>query len=490
MKKAIIVYISITVLIVLLAASCSMVSGPSGQKLVIGNDLDSNMDLQGAREVARLKLEEWVADPSSDGWDDSAELTTATPVYMAGIEAPSYYEFKVETDVGDAGYILVNVNLTDILVPQLATIGTTICEELKTAAGDEKAKIYRYSHLDFAAETLNRSGEGTLAAVRDGNGIRSVIGTRSQADENERYQQFRKGFTCDVQDAGSYPFYNRDVLQQYYAEDDTRAPEPKPKKYTTQLKHSYIAINGTQQRTAPHGQTRIDFTDDDIDWGAFFTLNWGNLVNTTHSTTMPVGCGPTAWSIVYAYWKDFKGKTELFDGGTTGFSFSNDVRKAQVKIAKKMGTWHFDDLWNIIPTSENGLTWPDDFYKGEQYARSFGYGTSVKRVNAYVWFDWDRDKAANWVYKYIEKDWPVVALFNTDNKFGDYFPTHYSVVEKAVKYQIKGTSDVKELGMYLNYGGGSVKKGGLTGEFVYYITHRGKSTLMFWDFYTVSIWDK
>lgn len=82
-------------------------------------------------------------------WTDESKVTDAFPIYLEGYANPSYYECKIMTGDSPAGYILVNVDATDLLLVEAVDSGLTLTEsygqELKRANSD--FKVYRYGYV-------------------------------------------------------------------------------------------------------------------------------------------------------------------------------------------------------------------------------------------------------------------------------------------------------------------------------------------------------
>ena len=114
--------------------------------------------------VARAEIADLAADGRS-GWSRASRPTAVFPVYIEGIDGVSYYEVKVQTGDQDAGYVLVNVNGTDIQVPELATQGPTLNELYRVETGRADLKIVRYNCVASAAKSLTGGPDDFVAAI-------------------------------------------------------------------------------------------------------------------------------------------------------------------------------------------------------------------------------------------------------------------------------------------------------------------------------------
>lgn len=143
----------------------------------------------------------------------------------------------------------------------------------------------------------------------------------------------------------------------------------------------------------------------------------------------PIGCGPTAWGIVYGYWSAFNGKGNLFDGYDVASIYdstpprSSSVAEAMGKISNDTDTNYGGEVMN----QRFGLTWPRNMCKGIKYAKSKGYSNA--KCTRYRGTEISKCKA---IQKYINADKPVILLIKSD---GRGIPNHYVVIEKAVLRQ-------------------------------------------------------
>ncbi len=113
-----------------------------------------------AQKIAEEMLQEMR--DQGEGWTSDSRVVVGYPIYLPGIEEPSYYEFKVKTGDKDAGYILVNTNQSDVPVPELCISGPTMTELYRRRIGARPFKIYRYGCTTSAA--LSRDGRETFLA--------------------------------------------------------------------------------------------------------------------------------------------------------------------------------------------------------------------------------------------------------------------------------------------------------------------------------------
>ncbi len=168
----------------------------------------------------------------------------------------------------------------------------------------------------------------------------------------------------------------------------------------------------------------------------------------------PVGCGPTAWAILYAYWYESKGKKRLFSstpdyrGGRNQGSTSQQVADVESEVAYETETSYGQSgggTW--------GRTWSSNFCQGIEYARKRGYTKSrCLRITGTEFNKY------NHVKRYLADGKPVVLNINHEG-FGIY--DHYVIVERArIKQEkINGKWRDRDVEYYVNFGWGEDEPG-------------------------------
>lgn len=228
-------------------------------------------------------------------WAVSAEISDAYPAYLEGVSDVSYYYCKVSTPENlDAGWVLVNVNRTDLSIPTFSDRGKTpnevYADELSCAPND--LAVYRLSAANSFAERKSYLGlgDGKIAAVR-GFG-RSDI--HRPTKNRGYYLSKRNQYRNLVKSSGHvYPGFNRRTLDSVY----TISERGLSKKAGCKWRHHQDWLNGTVR---PGWRT--------VQWEQ---IPWphpgpghGNLS----------GCGAVGLGIMYAYHSMFNGRTNLFAG--------------------------------------------------------------------------------------------------------------------------------------------------------------------------------
>ncbi|MCD6420524.1 MAG: hypothetical protein J7L41_07440 [Synergistetes bacterium] len=145
------------------------------------------------------------------------------------------------------------------------------------------------------------------------------------------------------------------------------------------------------------------------------TQPWSQVLN---SRGYPCGCGATAWTIVFGYWKEYHGKSRLLEGGESALS------KHMNEIAKTMGT-----TYGTFKGEKWGRTMPRKMLKASKYITKRGYKCSINRVRGTEFNKFWKVKKA------LDHNRPVIILINNPQK--PLTSLHYPVIEKAELKQKK-----------------------------------------------------
>ncbi|MBI2840376.1 MAG: VCBS repeat-containing protein [Acidobacteria bacterium] len=171
-----------------------------------------------ALSVARDVLQD-LAQEGMSGWTTDSRLAQAFPVHIEGLEGVSYYEVKVVTARRDAGYILVNVNGTDLLVAEITTEGPATTERFRKALGQDDLKIVRYDWFSWAAKAGSESASGILAVIGfdESSGVRVLAESDGDA-LRARACRFDADYRRRAANKGCVPYQDRAALDEYYLE--------------------------------------------------------------------------------------------------------------------------------------------------------------------------------------------------------------------------------------------------------------------------------
>ncbi len=147
------------------------------------------------------------------------------------------------------------------------------------------------------------------------------------------------------------------------------------------------------------------------------------------SSGHPVGCGPAAWTIVFGYWKEHKGKTKLLPGVTmphTQNSGNDPVLEPEMsRIARTLDTTYGE--WQ---GKKYGRTTGNKMEKACNYVKSMGYSRcSLQRIRGAEYDKFRKVKA------WLDQDRPVIILTNEPEHA--FTTLHYPVIEKATLRQKK-----------------------------------------------------
>ncbi|HEY5960079.1 MAG TPA: C-type lectin domain-containing protein [Polyangiaceae bacterium] len=349
-----------------------------------------------AKRVAADELRTSAGRSERDAWTADSEVTAAFPIYRPGSSEVAYYECKVSNAGKDAGSILVNVDESDILIPEATPEGMTTTEQYAELLGHRNFHVVRFDWFRSAA--LSEDG--------------SVLSSKGFEDASEAQQRLQGLANNDSRVAS--PLYNREMLDAYYRELRSDASEPASSP-------GVATVEQAADRTI-YSELKNSFST------GVHTPSWYQVRD---ANDYPVGCGATAWAIVYAYWRQFRGAGKLFDGldlsnkwGYSGANNYEEIKSAMRSVASAMGT-----EYGGSGSGKYGLTWPWDMCKGTSYGSSVGYGMSCNRDRGTEYSKFDTVNGS------ISQDRPVMLLIGADEN--DIVGNHYVVIEAAEKSQTK-----------------------------------------------------
>jgi hypothetical protein len=170
---------------------------------------------------------------------------------------------------------------------------------------------------------------------------------------------------------------------------------------------------------------------------------------TETSSGYPVGCGATAWAIVFGYWKEHKGKTKLLPSLTRmphpqTSEHDPELAPEMQEIGKTMDTTYGEWM-----NKKYGRTIGGKMMDAEKYVKNKGYtNVSIERVRG------DEFDKFRRVKEWLDLDRPVIILTNeSDHAFTSL---HYPVIEKATLRQKKVLSKWHDRDVYysVNMGNG------------------------------------
>ena len=357
------------------------------------------------------------AEVDRGGWPAGARVSKALPVYIDGVKAVSYWECKVQSESESAGYVLVNANRTDLVIPESSTDGLTLHDYYQ---GRIKASEFRVVRYDWFRNAAISSDNEIIASQGMG----------------ENPAKERKAYLALLEQRGNNPIHLAGDVDTYYSElDADRGGMQIGLVEKAWAKTKYRDIKASLKHTFKSG---------------WHTPQWAQFKK---SNGHAIGCGPVAWAIVYAYWRTFKGKTKLFGGNSVAeMSYVKHSDDSHVKTC-------IERLAKLCKTSDQkyqghkvGYTPPGRMELGIKYAKECGYkNSSHGRWRGTEFKKFDRVKS------FLDADKPVILLIK-DSGFG--IPNHYVIIEEAVKRQRKKLRSWKDRDVkYLvNYGWGPDKR--------------------------------
>lgn len=193
-------------------------------------------------------------------------------------------------------------------------------------------------------------------------------------------------------------------------------------------------------------------------WTAEYRELKGDLLHATPrwyqtltSSGHPVGCGATAYAIVFGYWKEHKGKTNLLPGVTMPHTQSGRDDPALAPaiswIAQLM-----DTTYGTWQGKKYGRTTGNKMEKAVNYVKTMGYNCTIERIRGTEYDKFRKVKA------WLDLDRPVIILTNESD--AAFTSLHYPVIEKARLRQkkVSGKWQDRDVYYFVNMGDGGPNK--------------------------------
>lgn len=251
----------------------------------------SNQDSpDNAMQIARDFLQTGVAAQANSEWAANAEIISASPMYVEGVKEISYYDCKTVLGGQDAGYIIVNVNNTDVTVPEYSAYGTSITERIFNIPESRSsgAKIYRYGHFRYLVLANNARGEkDVLVDYNYSNWGKTYTGNNINKDN---ISTERVAFTTQVKKFGSAIEVDRSIVEESNTD----------------------YLSNSRDKDDIWGGGSLPGADTWFPNWKFTNVPDDNEINQT----------AIAFGKVYAYWYKQHGRSRLFEGAGFG-SYKN-----------------------------------------------------------------------------------------------------------------------------------------------------------------------
>jgi hypothetical protein len=380
-------------------------------------------------------------------WGTNGKIVDAFPVYLDGVEDVSYYECKVQKGGADAGYILVNINQTDLPIPQYNTEGKTPSEDFAKESGIsvDNLQVFRHNWFEMLAEkkTAIGLGDGIPVIARGYNKSGEFV--KGNRIDRQQMKNIRKEFLLRVQQAGGVnPAYLKVMLRQVNNRDSLIAESLK--QYPQGLSKSAATDRWTSD------ELNNTFAS------GWHLPRWTQITNASNQWS---GCGPLALSLLYAYHRQFTGKAKLFDGldlnanvtlpdgrivngSSTDASYNQVIRDVVFKIGA--------DCHADYGTSGTGVGMNALENDGELYGDQLGYDVVLDQDYG---GDWTKGKTT---LGHIRGERPCMFQFYTDPPKNSSY--HYGAIE-GVKYMERKfvwNWYNYEMWYLVNYGWGSTRQ--------------------------------
>ncbi len=336
-------------------------------------------------------------------WPQGAKVKDAFPIYMDGIESVSYYECKVVNQDKDAGYVLVNANKTDIIIPESTTEGVTVTEMYRKKLNRDDFLVIRYDWLrNVAVELTDAVPKATPGEILSSIGFDSNDGEQEgkvDAPTSSADMDVIGELQDILQENRVFPIYDEQILDDYYNEEEPAVEEEE--ETDASYRDIMDVLNHTFHRS-----------------GRWHTPAWRQIRKPNRQA---IGCGNAAWAIVYGYWRQHKRKTNLFNGDNV-----DTTNSGQDSIAQCMRDCAaYTETRDVI--NNQGFTWPRKMCQGIQYAKEKGYRiSSCRRIRGNEFSKFDQ------VFSWIQADKPAIFLISSKGRMA---ADHYVVIEGACKRQ-------------------------------------------------------
>jgi len=403
----------------------------SALAIVAPDDGDGAAAAQRALGLAAALRELAAVRGNEPSWTAETEIADAFPLFLPGREAPSYYELKVTTGREDAGYIVVNVDRTDLLVVETAVAGRTLTEAYSDATGRTDLEIVRY---DWFASSARHGREIVAAVGLDGTAeVRLVEGNPALA---EAVAELDARSARYVEEHACAPTQSRRALDAWYGGSRIAELEITEEEL---LDGDFVDyLNETVPITSSWVYHYLDHHFSSPTW---HLPHWAQPHD---ADGYPVGCGPVAWAMVYAYWQEFHGKSGLFDAADLSGAWEpedcdpydgNEINEAMWELAELVETVYGGSK------SKWGMTYPWNMDQGAAYAMLHGY----------LFTTCDEDSGTEWskfqtIDDEIVADRPAILRINAEGVgSGD----HYVAIE-GTRYREEVGLD--SLGYRANFG--------------------------------------
>jgi hypothetical protein len=402
----------------LLLASCSGNPDPSDSVASVdGDDALGGMSEELAIGVASAELVDKAGVTERDAWTYESTISEAYPIYRPGSDTVAYYDCKVVTGGQDAGSILVNVDESDLIIPEALPSGKTVSEQYAELLGDWDFRVVRYDWLRTAAV----GPDGKMRAKR---GFLDDATAQQQMAAMERANTER----------GAFPLYDRSMIKAYYRDMRAAMGEQAP-----------AGDIGVAEQAA--SDWRTDYAELANSVSGRHTPSWRQIY--LNDADRFVGCGPTAWATLYAYWRQFHSAIELFEGidvsrfWTRSPGTDPEIEEVLRELSADTNTYR-----KTVDGTNEGWTDIDDMCGASAYGTRRGYASTCRKD---MGTEWDKFWLA---HAQLGANHPVILHMGATDD--DLIPNHFAVIEAAQKGQIKylWTWHNRYVRYLINFGGG------------------------------------
>ncbi|MEW6364864.1 MAG: VCBS repeat-containing protein [Acidobacteriota bacterium] len=368
--------------------------------------------------VAEAVLDDLVREGKS-GWTAQSRAVAAYPIYIPGIEGVSFHEIKITTGGRDSGYILVNVNKTDLQVPELTSEATTLHEIYREKTGRRDLKIYRYDWFRSVAVRTSGGKETMVAAIGfSGHTDVALLDGPGPDELRTNVAEYDQAYRKEAGQKRCVPYYLKEEIDLEYLEIESAAQLERidgvstnrirsPLSGDTHTRYFLKYIMRVDGARAMSGDFDSDGRKDDV--GAFNQDAWTFSFDYDHNMTQDASF--TRWG--------------LGDDRPLAGDFDRDGFEDDVVLFRPSSCYWYVDLNRNGNTDKTVIRWgnPGDIpVVGDFDSDGHEDDLGVFRPSDRKWYyDYDHDRTTN----YISRPWansgdiPLVGDFDRDGYLDD-----------------------------------------------------------------------
>lgn len=300
----------------------------------------------------------------------------------------SYIEYKISCDdTKDCGFVMVNVDMSDVLVPISSTVGVWPSEALTSKENKNNTKLYYFWAFDqFWLDKNTKQVKAINPKYEES--INQDLKKYKESNKNLKEEQL------DLQ----YKKQKENYLKEQFSERQKQVKqyfEKNAVKNKLEVLQSQIESNWILRKSWKNWYVRPWAADVMVPW-AWFTWNWCNWLTPCYrqfdvyyqseNKTWRVWCTPVAWWILYWYY-DRNWYWSLIDWIAPSYNYpitGHDnvaINRAIVSLNNLM--WTFLKKWEWLTLKIKRYLWIN-YAKNHWYPRSTVYVTRFSQSSSSI----------------------------------------------------------------------------------------------------------